>query len=170
MIRSAAMTRYSVALLSLALVSACNRALEPAAGNDTHVATPLPSPAPSPSALPATDLLRYLGKYPFDLVAGRRFVDEPVVRAAVARVVPDADIRDTVLSRDATANPVVEQDGRILSWACEAHNCGPHNWAIAITPDGRDAAVCYQDQDANVSRWYPAGYRAPSPDGCPSGE
>jgi len=75
-----------------------------------------------------------------------------------------------VLSRDATANPVAEEDGRILSWACEAHNCGPHNWAIAITPDGRDAAVCYHDQDAGVSRWYPAGYRAPSPDGCPSGE
>ena len=66
-----------------------------------------------------------------------RFVDEPAVRAAVARVVPDAEVRDTVLSREATANPVVEQDGRILSWACEAHNCGPHNWAIAITPDGR---------------------------------
>ena len=116
------------------------------------------------------ELSRYVGKYPFDLVAGTRFVDEPAVRSAVAKVLPDAGVRDIVLSRDATANPVAEWDGRILSWACEAHNCGPHNWAIAITPDGHDAAVCYYDADAHVSRWYPADYRAPASDGCPSGE
>lgn len=162
--------RYLLVLTGLALVSACSRGPEPAATNDTGTPVQVPSPTPSATAAPLTDLSRYVGTYPFDLVAGTRFVDEPAVRSAVARVVPDAEVRDTVLSREATANPVIEQDGRILSWACEAHNCGPHNWAIAITPDGRDAAVCYYDQDANVSRWYPAGFRAPAPDGCPSGE
>lgn len=161
--------RYTPALLLLTTLAACGRAPEPQP-EPTHAAATL-TPAPTPSAAAtATDLSRYVGQYPFDLVAGRRFIHEPAVRAAVARVVPDAEVRDTVLSRDAIANPIVEEDGRILSWACEAHNCGPHNWAIAITPGGRDAAVCYHDQDAGVSRWYPAGYRAPSPDGCPSGE
>ncbi|MBW6523964.1 hypothetical protein KZ810_10700 [Sphingomonas sp. RHCKR47] len=160
--------KRTTALLLLGALAACNRAPEPPQPQPTR-ATPTPAPTPS-ATLADTDLSRYVGKYPFDLVAGRRFVDEPAVRAAVARVVPDAAVRDMVLSRDATANPVANEDGRILSWACEAHNCGPHNWAIAITRDGRDAAVCYHDQDAGVSRWYPANYRAPSPDGCPSGE
>lgn len=159
--------RYTPALLLLTALTACSRAPEPQPEPTRATATPTPTPS---ATVAATDLSRYVGRYPFDLVAGRRFVDEPAVRAAVARIVPDAEVRDTVLSRDATANPVAEQDGRILSWACEAHNCGPHNWAIAITPDGRDAAVCYHDQDAGVSRWYPADYREPSPDGCPSGE
>ncbi|NTS65344.1 hypothetical protein HRV97_09230 [Sphingomonas sp. HHU CXW] len=161
--------KYTPALLLLTTLAACGRAPEPQPEPTRAAATP--TPAPTPSAIgAATDLSRYVGQYPFDPVAGGRFIDEPAVRAAVARVVPDADVRDTVLSRDATANPVAEQDGRILSWACEAHNCGPHNWAIAITSDGRDAAVCYHDQDAGVSRWYPADYRSASPDGCPSGE
>lgn len=161
------MKRFPTLLLLTTLV-ACNRAPEPQPTPTRVAATP--APAPAPSASNAANLSRYVGKYPFDLVAGTRFVDEPAVRAAVARVVPDAGVRDTVLSRDATANPVAEWDGRILSWACEAHNCGPHNWAIAITPDARDAAVCYYDQDTNVARWYPAGFRAPPSDGCPSGE
>jgi len=162
--------RYTPALLLLlTTLAACSRAPEPQPEPTRAAATSTPAPTPS-ATIAATDLSRYVGRYPFDLVAGRRFVDEPAVRTAVARVVSDMGVRDTVLSRDATANPVVEQDGRILSWACEAHNCGPHNWAIAITPDGRDAAVCYHDQDAGVSRWYPAEYRARASDGCPSGE
>ena len=161
--------RHAPALLLLTTLAACGRAPEPQPEPTRAAATSTPAPTPS-ATIAATDLSRYVGRYPFDLVAGTRFVDEPAVRAAVARVVPDMGVRDTVLSRDATANPVVEQDGRILSWACEAHNCGPHNWAIAITPDGRDAAVCYHDQDAGVSRWYPAEYRARASDGCPSGE
>ncbi|SEL12598.1 hypothetical protein SAMN05216382_1545 [Sphingomonas palmae] len=161
--------KYASSLLLLGALAACNRAPEPQPTPTRVAATPLPSPTPSATTA-APDLSRYVGKYPFDLVAGTRFVDEPAVRAAVARVVPDAGVRDTVLSRDGTANPVAEWDGRILSWACEAHNCGPHNWAIAITPDGRDAAVCYYDADEPVSRWYPAGFRNPAPDGCPSGE
>lgn len=158
--------KRATALLLIAL-AACSRAPEPQPEPTRAVEAPAPAPIPSAAG---TDLSRYVGKYPFDPVAGTRFVDEPAVRAAVALVVPDAEVRDIVLSRDATANPIAEQDGRVLSWACEAHNCGPHNWAIAITPDGRDAAVCYHDQDAGVSRWYPADYRAPAPDGCPSGE
>jgi hypothetical protein len=161
--------RYAPALLLLTTLAACSRAPEPQPEPTRATATPTPTSTPS-ATVAATDLSRYVGKYPFDPVAGRLFIDEPRVRTAVARVVPDTEVRDTLLSRDATANPIAEQDGRILSWACEAHNCGPHNWAITITPDGRDAAVCYHDQDAGVSRWYPAGHRAPSPDGCPSGE
>jgi len=157
------------ALLLFAL-AACNRAPETQPTPTPTRATATPTPAPMPSAAPAADLLRYVGRYPFDPVAGTRFVDDPAVRQAVARAVPDAKVRDTVLGRDATANPVAQWNGRVLAWACEAHNCGPHNWAIAITPDGRNAAICYYDQDAGVSRWYPAGFRAPLPDGCPSGE
>lgn len=161
--------KFVVSLLLLGALAACNRVPEPQPTPTRVAATPLASPTPSASPTTA-NLSRYVGKYPFDLVAGTRFVDEPAVRAAVARVVPDANVRDTVLSRDATANPVAQWDGRILSWACEAHNCGPHNWAIVITPDGHDAAVCYYDADEHVSRWYPASFRDPTPDGCPSGE
>jgi hypothetical protein len=159
------MTRL-LPLIALLLVAACQRAPEPA--NDTAAA---PAPTPSASAAaPAADLSRYVGRYPLDAVGGTSFLAEPAVQALVNGVVDDPAVRARVLDRDVTATPIAEEDGRLLSYGCEPHNCGPHNWTVAIRPDGSGGAVCYYDQDAGVARWYPAEAGKAPTGGCPSGD
>ena len=157
-----------VAVASFPLIlAACQQQPQPAAP-----ATPTPSPAASPAAAasPRETLARYVGSYPSDALGATSFLSDPAVRDAVAAAVPDAAVRERVLDAEATATPVALVAGRVLSYACEPHNCGPHNWAISVTPDARTAAVCYYDQDAQVARWYPEG-AGPNPEGgCPSGD
>lgn len=152
----------------LAALAACQQQTEPVA----NVATPTPAATPSPSASPRAPepMARYVDHYPYEAVGATSFLGDPLVKAAVAAAVPDTAVRDDVLSNEAVATPIVMRDGRVLAWGCEPHNCGPHNWSIAITPDGQRAAVCYYDQDAKAARWYPEG-AGPNPDsGCPSGD
>lgn len=158
--------RPALAFACLVALAACNRQPEPSpAPTPPLTPAPLSSPSASPSA---AALSRFVGHYPFDKIGEGSFMADAAVRRAVEAVVPDKAIRDDVLSSDATATPIVEKDGRLLAWACEPHNCGPHNWTIAITPDGGNAAVCYHDEDR--TRWFPEGFEAPPGDGCPSGD
>ena len=166
MSRSTVMTRL-LPLAAVALLAACQRAPEPA--NEIAAATPVPAPSPVVAATPV-DLSRYVGAYPLDTVDGGSFLAEPAVRRLVEGVVDDPAVRDRVLDRDVTATPIATDGDRLLSYGCEPHNCGPHNWAIAIRRDGAGGAVCYYDQDANVARWYPAGAGAVPTSGCPSGD
>ena len=55
----------------------------------------------------------------------------------------------------------------VTSWACEAHNCGPHQWAVAIDPRTGAADVCYFDEEADAaqSRWFLAGGKEEKRDG-----
>ena len=95
---------------------------------------------------------------------------EPQVREAVAAVVPDKAVRALVLGSDVTATPIALVEGKLVAFGCEPHNCGPHNWAVAIRPDGTGAAVCLYDQDRRVARWYPEKAGPAPVNGCPSGE
>lgn len=149
-------------------LAACQQQPEQPA-NTTAAATP--TPVPSPDATAAPRLARYAGQYPTDaLPGGTAFLSNPLVRDAVASAVADGAVRARVLDSDVTATPIVLTDGRLLSYGCEPHNCGPHNWTIAITPDGSSASVCYYDEDRRVARWYPQGAGADPASGCPSGE
>ena len=151
--------------LSLFALAACQQQADQPA-NTAVTATPTPSPT---QAAPA--LARYAGQYPTDTVAGgTSFLAEPLVRDAVASAVPDAAVRRRVLDSNVTATPIAAVDGRLLSYGCEPHNCGPHNWTIAIVPDGSKASVCYHDEDRKVARWYPDGAGADPAGGCPSGD
>ncbi|MEH3099852.1 hypothetical protein [Sphingomonas adhaesiva] len=164
------MTRRSLSIAAggALLLAACQQQPAP-----PPAATPTPSPSASPGATASAAvgaLTRYVGSYPSDTVGTSSFLSDPAVRAAVASAVPDPGIRERVLDAEATATPIALVEGRVLSYACEPHNCGPHNWAIAVTPDARTAAVCYYDQDAQEARWYPQS-AGPNPEGgCPSGE
>ena len=132
--------RAAVTIAAL-LLAGCHSA-QP--GNEA-AATPSPAPAPSSvavplprptaSAMPAASLGRYAGRYPFDAVDGMRFLDQPAVRAAVATLVPDAAIRAQVLGGVGPAAPIVLKGGKLLAWSCRTHDCGDHNWTIAIAPD-----------------------------------
>ena len=118
------------------------------------------------------DLSQYVGKHPSDSVGGTRFLDEPAVKAAVAASVADSAVREFVFNSNGPDAPIVTKDGRVLAWGCERHNCGYHNWSIAITPDGTKADVCfYHDDDSadGPATWYlPGGKTETRPGNCPS--
>ena len=163
------LTAFGV-LLGAALLAGCH-------SNDARNAvTPTPQPtqatvstSPAPAAAGALD--SYLGHYPFDAVGGVRFLDQPAVTRAVAALVPDSKIRTLLLGGDGPGTPVVRKDGKLLAWGCETHNCGGHDWAILIAPDGGGANVCYHDAVTmrDRARWYLTPNRTEMRDGdCPS--
>lgn len=160
--------RHFIPILMLGALAACQQRDEPAAAPTPERVV---APSPSVAAAAAADLSRYVGAYPTEAKAGApSFLQLSAVRDAVATVVSDAGVRKTVLGSDVTATPIVLEAGKLLAFGCEPHNCGPHNWAIALRPDGSAPAVCYYDQDRRVARWYPEG-AAPVPvNGCPSGD
>lgn len=140
--------------------------------NGAAPAPPAAAPArpESPSAPP---LGAYADKYPFDRVEGVTFLDHPAVRAAVGRAVAARTIRRLVLT-GGTAGPIDSNGRALLSWACEPHNCGPHNWTVIIARDGSAAQVCHYNEAAADPgpHWHPAPPPGPVPTapdvgGCP---
>jgi hypothetical protein len=114
------------------------------------------------AAAPAPDLGAYAGKYPFDKVRGVTFLAHPVVTAAVARIVPSAPLRKTILDPDAgPADTISVAPASVHSWACQAHNCGDHQWSITIDRKSREGVVCLHDAATmgERSRWYLAAGR-----------
>lgn len=108
------------------------------------------------SARDLPNLTAYVGKYPHNDALQPLFLMHPLVRQAVERAVPDAKIRQRVLSPDGPKTPIWISDGRIHSWGCEANRCGPHNWMISMRVDGSEPEVCYHNAsslDAGA-RWY----------------
>lgn len=166
------MTARRAALALLLATAACRQA--PPAAEDLAVAdkTEVARPAAatrSADATDAADLSRYVGAYPFDTVNGRRFLDEPAVRAALARLAPDPAIAARIVDGDGPRTPIRLRGDRLVSWGCEAHNCGAHNWALLLAPDGSDARLCYKP-DGGSPRWYGADPVGEPKDGCPSGD
>ena len=112
----------------------------------------------------AADLEAYVGKYPFDVVNGHRFLDHPAVKAAIAAAVPDAKQRATVAFADNSLGlPIVRvAGGRILVWGGEWRAEDRYNWAVVIAPDGTKPEVCIYDgvgygQDFQSSMWLEPG-------------
>jgi hypothetical protein len=94
------------------------------------------------------DLAVYVGKYPFDVVEGYSFFENPKVIAAL----------------DTTAGPgtaewvgnldvgtlIVQQEDGLIAAVCEAHNCSNNNAALAITPEGRLIALCLYSRSGDL--------------------
>lgn len=117
-------------------------------------------------------LAKYVDWRPRESEGGRSFLTEPAVRKAIAANVRDAQIRNFIYRYNGPDAPIaMRRDGRVIAWGCEAHNCGFHNWAVAITPDGKRAEVCYyhnDDEPDGTSTWYLPGGRTVKRDGnCP---
>lgn len=112
------------------------------------------------SAAPATDAItRYVGKYPFDKVGDHSWHDDPAIMQAIDAAVADKAVRKWVLGDNGPATPIAQLDGRVASWACEAHNCGPHQWVTLIDPVSGAAEICYFDESvtADRARWLSDG-------------
>lgn len=171
------------ALLSLA---ACAQAENSPAENDEAVKS-------QPKAVPGTpdapvggkearqsrvDLGPYVGKYPFDVVNGHRFLDHPAVKAAIAAAVPDAKQRAAVaFEDDGLGLPIVKVDGgRILAWGGAKRAEDRYNWAVVIAPDGSKPEVCIYDgvgydEDFQAAQWFEPGRPGIMKQGrCPSAD
>ncbi len=132
--------------------------------------------AQAKDAAPAPDLAAYVGKYPFDVVNGHRFLDHPAVEAAIAAAVPDAKMRAGIGFADNSLGlPIVRvAGGRILIWGGAWRAEDRYNWAVVIAPDGTKPEVCIYDgvgygQDFQSSMWFEPGQPGAMKQGtCPS--
>ena len=121
-----------------------------------------------------TDLSAYVGKYPYDAVAGHRFFDHPAVRAAIAAAVPDKKLASGIRAGDGVNVPIVEVNGRILAWGGARRAEDRYNWAVAIAPDGTKPEICIYDGvgydgDFQSSQWFEPGRPSIMKQGkCPS--
>ncbi|NIJ39361.1 hypothetical protein FHR22_004108 [Sphingopyxis panaciterrae] len=169
-----------VALLAL---SACGQeASAPAAKAEPAATEPETAPSAPVSVKEAqraaVDLAPYIGKYPFDVVAGHRFLDNPAVKAAIAAAVPDAKQRAAVQFDDnGLGLPIVKVDGgRILAWGGAKRAEDRYNWAVVIAPDGSKPEVCIYDglgydEDFQSSQWFEPGKASIMKQGkCPSAD
>ena len=121
---------------------------------------------------PTGALARYVDLHPREVEAGRSFLGEPAVRRAIAASVRDAGVRSFIYNYNGPDAPIAKtRSGRLIAWGCEAHNCGFHNWAVSITPDGASAEVCYYHDDERPdgsATWYSRGGRTAKRAGnCP---
>lgn len=90
----------------------------------------------------------------FDKIAGLSFIARPAVKTAVRAAAPST-IYAIVLDPNSTSAPIEGSGNYLLSWACEPHNCGAHQWTLAIKSDGSKVAVCYYNEDlSDGARWF----------------
>ena len=112
------------------------------------------------TAAAAADIERYVGKYPFDRVAGRTLYETPGLRQEF--IAKFGAQRWATLMSYQTASPIeVVSDpalGRlIVAWQCKPHDC-PNNAAVLLRPSAEIVAVCFAIDDGNGSEWSAAGW------------
>jgi hypothetical protein len=120
------------------------------------------TPAPSTSQT-APPLSAYVDKYPFDAVDGVRFVDHPLVRAALERSGASQEALDFIRNDNTVVLPIFELNGRLMSRGFHPASGGDVNWGVLISLDGQRGAVCYSTgvvQNERGADWYIDGDKA----------
>lgn len=164
----------SLALAGVLLLGACGPASPEdeagTIGNDAITANDLMDNMASAEGSAAGPLSAYVGQYPFDEVDGVAFRDHPLVRAALVEAGGGNAPVERMLTGPGPSTPIaLADDGRILSWGCEQHNCGPHNWTLLVAADGSQPELCYHDEDATPATvWLVAGRVTERSGDCPS--
>jgi hypothetical protein len=97
---------------------------------------------------PAGDLSAYSGKYPFDLVDGYSFFENPKVIEALVGVAWSGTA-DWVDNLD-VGTPIAQQEDGLIAAVCEAHNCANNNAALAISLTGRLIALCLYSKEGDL--------------------
>ena len=131
----------------------------PAAPSENPAAPAPADTAPAAKTGDAKNLAAYVGKYPFDKVDGVAWDDHPAVKAGLAATVKDAKVLKAIQTLEGPSAPIEMHDGKIMAWACQQHNCGPHQWAVLVDPATGATDVCYYDEAASATdaRWFLAG-------------
>ena len=177
------MKLVAATLAALLPLSACAEAETP---NNETAKTVVSEPKISPS-IPLSvkearrgpvDLTPYIGKYPFDVVNGHRFLDHPAVQATVvSRRSRRRRTRASIAFADhGLGVPIVRvAGGRILALGWRMRRAEDrYNWAVVIAPDGTKGEVCIfeavgDDPELWSATWYVAGRPAVMKQGdCPS--
>jgi len=94
------------------------------------------------------DLSVYAGKYPFDVVDGYSFFENPKVVAALDNTAGPGTA-DWVDNLD-VGTPIAQQEDGLIATVCEAHNCGNNNAALAISVAGRLIALCLFSKEGDL--------------------
>ncbi|WIW88330.1 hypothetical protein K3M67_15455 [Sphingobium sp. V4] len=131
------------------------------------------APANVTAAVPTGDRFsRYVDHYPFDKVGDHSWHDDPVVVRAVETAVTDETVRKWVLEDGGPSTPIAMVGGRVASWSCEAHNCGPHQWVTLVDPRSGAAEICYFDESVatDETRWFSGGREEKRAGKCPEVE
>jgi hypothetical protein len=97
---------------------------------------------------PAGDLSAYSGKYPFDLVDGYSFFENPKVIEALDGVA-GSGTADWVDNLD-VGTPIAQQEDGLIAAVCEAHNCANNSAALAISLTGRLIALCLYSKEGDL--------------------
>lgn len=90
----------------------------------------------------------YAGKYPFDVVNGYSFFENPKVVAALDSAAGDGTA-EWVDNLD-VGTPIAQQEDGLIAAVCEAHNCGNNNAALAISVDGQLIALCMFSESGDM--------------------
>lgn len=175
----------TVAGIALLALSGCGQAesapaeKSEAVHSEPKIAPSAPAPVvANPAKAAPVDLAPYVGKYPFDVVGGHRFLDHPAVKAAIAAAVPDAKQRAAVAFEDnGLGLPIVKLGGgRLLVWGGARRAEDRYNWAVVIAPDGSKPEVCIYDglgydEDFQAAQWFEPGRPGIMKQGkCPSAD
>jgi hypothetical protein len=124
------------------------------------------------TAVQPTPLTAYVGYNPSNRVNGVPFVMQPAVVAGVRKAVHDEAVIDWVLDVGATATPIVQKGGKLISFACDPKNCATHQWTIFVDLASGAIDVCYRDMAMlgnGQARWYLASGTSELRTGiCPS--
>lgn len=114
------------------------------------------SAAPPATASSPGDLTAYVGKFPFEAVAGVAWHDHPMVTAGIRKTVTDPAVVRAMQSPGGPSAPIGTYEGKVGSWGCQQHNCGNHQWAVLVDPGSGATDVCYHnaEQAEGSSRWF----------------
>ena len=104
----------------------------------------------------------YVGKHPHEKADPTTFLTNPVVNAAIAKAVPDADIRNFIADPDMTTVPIRRIDDRLLASGWDHRSGGDVNWAVLMSLDGKKTAVCNStgvEPNVRGADWYVDGVK-----------
>ena len=151
--------RIVTCLAGLALV-ACSPATADRADASQDVAAAPPSNAHADgSPVPAApkSLASFVGKTPYEVVDGQAFIDSPQVRLALESSGAPAKALALARDRDTVTSPIFRSETALVASGYDPRSGGDVNWALAITPDGQRAIVCYME--GPVGHLYENGQR-----------
>lgn len=117
--------------------------------------------ASTAAASASTALEAYVGQYRESGVDGVAWLDHPTVAAGIEASVSDPQVRRALHDTAGPSAPIELIDGKVSSWACQAHNCGDHQWMEMVDPATGATDVCYYDAAArpDEARWFLAAGR-----------
>lgn len=96
----------------------------------------------------ADDLKDYAGKYPFDVIGGYSFFENPKVVEALDNAA-GSGTADWIDNLD-VGTPITRQEDGLIAAVCEAHNCASNNAALAIAESGRLIALCLYSKSGDI--------------------